>query len=272
MRILSIERHPFFELPYSSATGNGGVERKRFPLIRAKADQLPDGLDALLICSDLQGVIDSRIDGRHVPEQVGVALADSMYELCIAGELPPPERIGIALCGDLYTAPDLEKRGGCGDARPVWNAFANYFAWVVGVAGNHDAFGTSLSEHKAFSSQPGVHMLDGTTVNLGGVIFAGVGGIIGDANKPLRRSEKHFVRAVKDLLSQNPDVLLLHQGPDVPSHSLPGHEAVRGALHRAKISLVACGHVHWKTPLAELPGSIQVLNADSYGFLLETGA
>lgn len=145
MQLLSIEDLPFHRLPYSAAGDNQKMVRKDFPFVRAKANRLPDGLNALFICSDLQGVLDSRIDGRQTPEQLGVAVAQELRLLSECEEVPKADRIGIVLCGDFYTTPSLEKRGGSGDARPVWNEFAKNFAWVVGVAGNHDSFEATAS-------------------------------------------------------------------------------------------------------------------------------
>ena len=62
--------------------------------------------------------------------------------------------MGLLLCGDLYVRPALDARGGLGDVRPVWRAFARHFRWVAGVPGNHDAFGTP-SERTAFANLPG---------------------------------------------------------------------------------------------------------------------
>lgn len=269
MRVLSIANYSFFEFPFSSVGDGGAVLRTSFPLIRAKVDRLPENLDALVLCSDLQGIVDSRIDGRTTPEQMGVVLAETLFELSIDGQLPDAQRIGIVLCGDLYVQPQLQKRGGRGDVRSVWNAFAEYFALVMGVAGNHDWFGDTVAEVEKFSSRERIHLLDGTTSVIGGMLFAGIGGIIGDSSKPQRRSEKDFVAAIRKLATQRPDVLLLHQGPSVPALSLPGNDSVRQALHRAGIGLVACGHVHWKFPLAELPDGTQVINADNYGLVLQ---
>lgn len=54
------------------------------------------------------------------------------------GKLPPIARMGAILAGDLYSVPEANKRGGYGDVADVWSAFASRFAWVAGVAGNHD--------------------------------------------------------------------------------------------------------------------------------------
>lgn len=83
---IAIEQSPFYTLPFSSAASNGGVARVAFPLTRATVDALPDGVDAMFVCSDLQGVIDSRIDGRAEPEQLGVFLAEKLYEFAYLGE------------------------------------------------------------------------------------------------------------------------------------------------------------------------------------------
>jgi hypothetical protein len=50
----------------------------------------------------------------------------------------------------------------------VWKAFADRFAWVAGVAGNHDDV-TAI--HRSYR----VHLLDRDRVKLGGVRLGGVG-------------------------------------------------------------------------------------------------
>lgn len=127
MRIITIEDKPFGELVYRAAAGGGRVEAARFPLIRAKVDCLPMETDALFVCSDLQGVLDKWVDGKAIAEQFGVILAEQLYEFAVFEQIPDPQRIGVILCGDLYTIPSLEKRGGSGDVCQVWLSFARYF-------------------------------------------------------------------------------------------------------------------------------------------------
>lgn len=143
---------------------------------------------------------------------------------------------------------------------------------MVGVAGNHDTFGDYSPNVAPFSDQPNIHLLDGQVVNLGGMAFAGISGIVGDPSKPQRRTEKDFVSAIKNVLATKPDVLLLHEGPDVPNSKLPGNESIRKAITQSKnqsdLPLTMCGHVHWPVPFAELDSGLQVLNVDNYGLLL----
>ncbi len=72
--------------------------------------------------------------------------------------------------------------------------------------------------------------------------------------------------AVRAGLRLRPDVLLLHEGPDLPAQGLAGRPAVRTALERADRAapnmLVVCGHCHWDVPIIELCSGVQVLNVD----------
>ena len=90
----------------------------------------------------------------------------------------PVEQVGVLLCGDFYTVPNLDKRGGSGDATSVWNAFSNEFSWVVGVAGNHDTFGIDASKPPMFRSP--LHFLDCNSKLICGLEIASVSGIVGD--------------------------------------------------------------------------------------------
>jgi Icc-related predicted phosphoesterase len=177
--------------------------------------------------------------------------------------------VGVLLCGDLYVRPALDARGGLGDVKPVWRAFARHFRWVAGVPGNHDAFGTP-AERAAFAGLPRTHLLDGVAAVLDGMRVAGLGGIIGASGKPNRRDERAFLRELRALLGGRPELLLLHQGPDVPALRLVGDLRIRQVLERADEMLVLCGHVHWKPILAELSPRVQVANLEGRGLVLRT--
>ena len=156
-------------LDYLDAAPRGGVERERLDVLLIDVAGLPPDLDALVACSDLQGreVVASgtgRLLGEIVPEWPGA--------LAASGRLPACERTGALLAGDLYVVPDLSHRGGLGDVRPVWRAFADRFRWVAGVAGNHDAFGGD-DAFLDFCASPRVHWLDGDAARLDGLLVAG---------------------------------------------------------------------------------------------------
>jgi 3',5'-cyclic-AMP phosphodiesterase len=199
--------------------------------------------------SDLQGVVGHRLLGEALVDELASHVA------C--------DRTGVVLAGDLYSAPYADKRGATGDVFSVWKAFEAKFAFVVGVAGNHDIIDArTLDSH--------VHLLDGAVVEIGGVRFGGVCGVIGESKKHWRRPEREFVRALRACLDRKADVVVLHQGPDAEWGELRGSEAVRVALDVKRHCLVVCGHVHWPTPLAELRGGAQVLNVDGRVVVLST--
>jgi Icc protein len=186
-------------------------------------------------------------------------------ELADAGELPAPGRTGVVLAGDLWADPACVQRGGLGDVRTVWQAFASAFCWVVGVAGNHDDFG-GAAELARLRTGRRVRLLDGDACEQSGLRIAGVSGIIGPPRRPWRRHTDEFQDAVLTALSSAPDVLVLHEGPDVPaSPGLPerrGSAAVREAIEAHDgTPLVVCGHAWWPVPLGHV-GRVPVLNVD----------
>ncbi|MCY3019698.1 MAG: metallophosphoesterase [Planctomycetota bacterium] len=274
MRITSIESSPFHELPYSNVAG--GEARKvvtvRLPFFRATVDSLPQSVEAILVAADLQG----RERMAAEPRMLGEVLAEELCAMGCRRLLPPAERIGVILAGDLYSYPDLHKRGGSGDVRPVFRAFARVCKWVVGVAGNHDMFGVTAPalDIAAFQRESGVHLLDGNVAELCGLKIAGVSGVIGNPKKPFRRDERSFSEEVKRLAAQSPDLLVLHDGPDVPAQGLMGWPSIRAALESVAMPapLVVRGHAHWDAPLATLAHDIQVLNVDSRVVVLQRAA
>jgi hypothetical protein len=66
------------------------------------------------------------------------------------------------------------------------------------------------------------------------------------------------------LLEREPDVLLMHDGPDAPAHRFRGSPLVREVIESCGDGpLVVRGHAHWKEALVELAGGAQVLNVDA---------
>jgi Icc-related predicted phosphoesterase len=253
MRILAASDNPTHTIPFRNARpGGGGSEVVDLPLLEVVVDGLPDGLDVLLAVADLQGR--EMLPGRRL---LGEVVAEVGTELADAGKLPPPERIGVLLAGDFYAEPMADKRGVSGDVWPVWHAFAAQFHWVAGVPGNHDVLEDSADKRRG-----NLHLLDDDQVGLDGLNIAGLGGIIGNPNKPHRRADEEYCAAVQRLVAGQPHVLVLHESPDVREERLRGNRAVREALGEGADTLVVCGHCHWPRPLATLPGGTQVLNVD----------
>jgi len=269
MRILSIEDSPFHLLRYRNVSGARKVVTETLPFLRATVDRLPNGLEAILATADLQGreiANDHGDNGRLLGEQ----LAEHCAFLAETGVLPCLEKVGVILAGDLYARELLDKRGGSGDVRQVWAAFAQRFRWVAGVAGNHDVFGKSpsLPEFKAFLRQPKTYFLDGDTVELDGLRIGGLSGVVGDsARKPFRREEKVFASEAKRLAGASPDLLVMHDGPD-GNDTRRGWPVIREALEQSRPTLVIRGHAHWESSVATLQNGTQVLNVDARVVLL----
>jgi Icc-related predicted phosphoesterase len=264
MRIVSIEESPFHLLPYRNVSGDRRIVRATLPFLRAKVDALPNGLDAIMATADLQGrefPTNQSANGRLLGEH----LAEHCELLAETGVFPTLDKVGVILSGDLYARELLDKRGGSGDIRQVWAAFAQRFRWVAGVAGNHDFFGKSPSvpDFKAFLRQPKTHFLDGHVVELDGLKIGGLSGVVGDSTRKLfRREENAFASEIKRLVGAPLDLLVMHDGPDA-GDTKRGWPSMREALERSRPILVIRGHAHWESPLATLQNGTQVLNVDS---------
>jgi hypothetical protein len=263
MKIISFQAEPVFEFRYLNAgRGPGQFYEDRLPVHVARVDRLPEGLAALIATADLQGrerFEDSpggplRLLGEALPERL-------TREVLPALSLPETGRIGVLLAGDFYTVPALDKRGGSGDVTGVWRAFADDFAWVAGIPGNHDTFGEHPGRRPRFPAR--MHYLDGDATEISGMRIAGLGGIIGNAARPHRRSEADYLATLRRLLVPRPDLVLMHDGPDGPDPGQRGLSQVREILQESEIGLVIRGHAHWPHLFAEFEAGLQILNVDA---------
>jgi len=253
LAIASVDEEQIREVHYLNAASRGSTEVERLPVVRgALAGGLPGELDALIVCSDLQGIVPGP-QGRS--ELLGVQVAIALAELADDGVIPYAARTGVILAGDLFSVAAANKRGGYGDVSDVWVAFAERFAWVAGVAGNHDDVSRvgSLGER--------VHLLDGALASPDGLRIGGVGGIIGNPRKPGRRVELDQLRAIERTIEHDLDVLVLHEGPRGGADQ-PGNDAIRATVEDGAVGLTVCGHVHWGAPLAGHSQG-QILNVDA---------
>ncbi|NGZ74259.1 metallophosphoesterase family protein [Saccharibacillus alkalitolerans] len=269
MRIVRLDHEPADVVPYLSAASGGGIVSAVLPVHTGTIDGLPAGLDALIVASDLQGACAAGLPGSPDTEGLSRLLGEELaerLELLLRVEFPEVDlqKSLALLCGDLYADPAV--RGSSGDPLPVWRAFARSFGAVAGVAGNHDLLPPGGEEELdgaegiVFFGSPGVREAAGARIG-------GIGGITGRSGRPNRMPEERFLRELRRLLARGPDILLMHQGPDIPAQALRGHEGVRERIENGPPLLLCCGHVHWERPLAEL-GTAQVLNADGRAFVL----
>ncbi len=261
MRLHFNSTKPIHHFPAVSVLpGSRGFAWIEIPLHHATTPTLPGPLEALLIAGDLQAVDDSNqpIEQRRL---AGIAIAEQCVALAEAERLPDPKKTGVLLAGDLYTDFALQKRGGTGDVRPVWEAFAARFRWVYGVAGNHDLFGQQAQPPWQPPQGQG-ELLHGTSVQPDGLHIAGISGVIGKSEKPWRILLKDHTKMVRNLLAKTPDILLLHEGPQDFIDEQTGNADILKALQRNGCkSLVVCGHRHWKNPIAS-NDKMQILNVD----------
>ncbi len=238
LRIVDIAAEPLDRLRYLNARPGGGTEARLLAIERATVTGLPEGLDALAVVSDLQGISNGDL--------LGVAVAAALEPLTTA-------RTGVLIAGDMYSVPGANKRGGHGDVSGVWRAFASRFHWVAGVAGNHDDISNV--------SGANIHLLDGGVVELDGLRIGGVGLVCGNPQKPGRRAEEDQLASIELVASEKPDVLVLHEGPAGEADQ-PGHPRIP-----LDVPLIVCGHSHWPRPLFTHARG-QVLNADARALVL----
>ena len=92
MKLLHLDKDPFWTLPYRNAGRDGRPCRACLPLYRGQVDKLPDGLAALVAASDLQGREDAEGD-----RLLGLLLAEELEELAQAGLVPPLGESGLLL-------------------------------------------------------------------------------------------------------------------------------------------------------------------------------
>ena len=266
MHIISISNLPIHQIQYLTAASGGiGVIERYLPVLLAEVDSLPNNLEAITITSDLQG-----IDPKN-QQLLGHLVIEELDKLAENGKIPPLKNTGIILAGDLYA--EVNRRSGVvGDIREIWQAFHQRFCWVAGVAGNHDSLGNTREEIQIFKQNRSIYYLDGEIRRNGELNLAGISGIIGKKSKPFRRPEKEFIKAIRELLKQSPDILILHEGPDYPQGNLVGKESIRKELEKINLTnnlLVVCGHSYWKIPMIALENGIQVIKADSRVIVLQ---
>ncbi|KXX67853.1 metallophosphoesterase [Flammeovirga sp. SJP92] len=257
-----IESYPYLEVG-SRMTDHNTLEvfQRDLPIIIGEYECNEANIDLLIVASDLQGIAVENGEYFLLGEKLP-AFLKTLFEI----ENIQRDKVGVVLCGDLFTS--LAKRGSSGDVRKVWNAFNYHFNWVVGVAGNHDTFG-SKEEKEQFKAKEGIHLLHQNTVELDGLKFGGISGIIGRADKTNRVSEFDFLKSLSKLSQQKLDMILIHETPDNPQYHEIGNKKIREHILKIDSNRFVCGHCHWEKSLANLENKSQVLNVDSKVVLLK---
>lgn len=260
-----IETYPYLEVGSQSMGSSNSPEifHKRLPIYIGEWHKEKTDVDLIIICSDLQGIVEKngekKLLGEELPEFLKLLIDiefDSIKE----------KKIGVFLCGDLFTS--LKKRGSSGDVRNVWKQFKEHFSWVVGVAGNHDRFGNP-TEIEEFKKLKDIYLLHKTSVNVSGIEIGGISGIIGRNDKTNRVEEVDYIKNLQKLLRKKLDFILLHETPDYPLLNQIGNSKIRATLEKGSKSKICCGHCFWEKSLVELENKTQVLNSDSKVIILK---
>lgn len=254
-----IDTYSSHSIRYQAAPLGGGTTTYELPIAVGSARGLHANVAAIVLTADLQGEVDVAA-GNTSRQLLGETLANELAAMSAAGVIPPAEDTGVILAGDFYSDAQGRGRGACGDVRPVWNAFREKFKWVVGVAGNHDEFGP-YGEMAHSHATDGADLLDGSFVDVDGLRIAGVGGIIGSPPRLNHKTEGDFLRAAGTLLRMGPDLLVTHQGPDLPDAGFKGSAAYRALLEDSIRTTAVFGHCEWPEPLMSLPNGTQLLCA-----------
>lgn len=259
---------PLLRLAYRHARKGGGeAVQGVLPVFTLGTSGLPAELDGIVLAADLQGRELLPPTRRNAGSQarnfregrrlLGEVAAEQVAGLSAADRLPPPERLGVVLAGDLWAEPGSIRRGRSGDVRPVWEAFRACGRWVAGVRGNHDVF-----PERPTDPGDGLHVLDGNAVTLDGLRLGGIGGVIGNPSNPRTRTEERFTELVRGVIAAGLDLLVLHNGPEGDGGFARGSPAVREAVGEFGGVLVF-GHCYWRDPIQHPTPGPWLVNVDS---------
>lgn len=212
------------------------------------------------------------------------AVADVHYGKHSQGTLQPLFS-QIAERADILVLPgDLTDYGLAEEARVlVRDLTAAVKIPIVAVLGNHDYESDQMEEIARILSDAGVHVLDGDSVELLGVGFAGVKGFAGGFGRGTlgpwgERAIKQFVQeSVNEALKLESAlarlktahrIAVLHyspvqstvQGEPLEIYPWLGSSRLEEPLSRYQVSAVVHGHAHKGSPVGETTTGIPVYN------------
>ena len=189
-----------------------------------------------------------------------------------------PERADIlALCGDLTDT------GTPDEAKSLVRELASLKVPIIAVLGNHDYESDKSGEVKQILTDGGISVLDGDSVEVLGVGFAGVKGFAGGFGERALQSWgepvlKQFVReAVEEALKlegalarlrTTHRIALLHYSPvratvtDEPSEiaAFLGSSRLEDPLNRYPVTAAFHGHAHRGSPEGRTTSGVPVYN------------
>lgn len=261
LHIKDIEKEPIERISFLTIPQNS-IEPSEYslPIYKGKIEGLPENINAIVVTSDLQGVVIQNDENVLL----GEILAENLkliFDIYFP-EIDRKETI-VFLCGDLYT--DLIKRGQSGNPTKVWEKFASVFGQTIGIGGNHDKFDNVEDINKIQNAK----LLINEIFEIEGLRIGGLSGIIGRADKNFRLQETDYLKALSNLLSKKPNILLTHLSPQISDEDLQGDENITKILEKGNKTTLFCGHSHWEYNKAfDMKNETQILNADTKVFIL----
>ena len=251
-----IERISFLTIPQNSLKPS----EYSLPIYKGKIKGFSQDINAIVVTSDLQGVVIQNDENILL----GEVLADNL-KLIFDIYFPEIDRKRTIafLCGDLYS--DLIKRGQSGDPIKVWKKFASVFGQTIGIAGNHDKFKNIEDLYKIRNTK----LLINDIFEIEGLKIGGLSGIIGRTDKNFRLQETDYLKALSNLLSKKPNILLTHLSPQILDENLQGEENITKILENGNITTLFCGHSNWNyNKTYDMKNKTQILNTDTKVFIL----
>ncbi|MER7665688.1 metallophosphoesterase [Streptomyces sp. NPDC096193] len=204
-----------------------------------------DGADALICLGDLVLFLDYADHSRGIfPDLFGAENAHRLVELRTARRFDEARDLGRSLWAEVAT--DRESAIESAVRRQYAELFAAFPTPTYATYGNVD-MPTLWPEY----AHPGVSVLDGERVEIGGLVFGFVGGGLRTPMRtPYEISDEEYAAKVEAL--GEVDVLCSHIPPEVPELTYDtvarrferGSRALLDAIHRTRPRYSLFGHVH----------------------------
>lgn len=229
---------------------------QKLPVFLGHISNIPSGIDSIVITADLQG--------RELYHErnllIGEVVPHQLHDILTFLNIDTNNSIAL-LAGDFYSRELMDRKGGHGNVVPVWDSFSKYFKYTIGVPGNHDLFQQDAKLYRTFLKNEKIKFLDKSDINLDGMKIGGLGGIIGNPRKPFRKTQIDYLNYLNKLLSNNLDILIMHDGPDVPDIEVEGISKVREIIEDSNCKLIIRGHKHWDNFFHQNKNGNYIINA-----------
>ena len=279
MMDITIDTHPAYRIQFLVPQSNSQLKLEAIEVFFGQIKlNIKTSIEALIITADLQGVVlrdtlskelvtesfsnisleelnQMESDGLIEILPVGLVIPDNLKALLLERKISS-EKVLALLCGDLF---GTTKRGGSGEVTNIWENFENTFGKVVGVLGNHDILQADAS----------FHLLDGNIISFEGLQIGGISGVIGNPKKVNRKDPNTYRLLLTGILQKKPDIVIIHECPEVTTDSLPGREDLARWLKESRNGTFICtGHVPWNVLMADIPPH-KILNIEQRVVILE---